>query len=66
MPRWGEEEGRKQEGDIPCSGKVGKNKCEWGYTRSGELHEHVIREEREGVGDTEVHKKGVSVLVIWT
>lgn len=28
-------------------GRWEKNKCEWGDRRSGELHEHMIRQERE-------------------
>lgn len=46
-PDWGEEEERKEKGAYLAVGRWEKNKCEWGDTRSGELHKHTIREERE-------------------
>lgn len=46
--------------------KWGKKRCEWGEARSGELHEHVIREEIErGSRRHQRAEGGLSALVIW-
>ena len=48
-------------------GRWEKKKCEQVEARSGELHEHMIRKERERKSRRhQREKEGISMLAIWT